>query len=77
MTAPTADGVSIEQRSAVLHVRFDRPARKNSLDAPFVRRIVSDAELSGAVAALVGELAEFREGLPALEERRPARFERR
>jgi enoyl-CoA hydratase/carnithine racemase len=45
MTTPQAsEGVAIESRDGVLRITLDRPSRKNSLDAPPVRRIVRIAQ---------------------------------
>ena len=130
MITPTiSEGVAIECRDGVLRITFDRPARKNSLDPPSMRRKLSgaeaaawgliyravpDEELEATTAALVERIAgaatvafgltkqcihrslqsgladalqnesfalelssrtaDFKEGLLAFKERRPARF---
>jgi len=45
MTAATApEGVAIETSDGALRITLDRPARKNSLDVPAIRRIVAALE---------------------------------
>ena len=45
MTAtPAPEGVSIETGDGALRITLDRPARKNSLDVPAIRRIVAALE---------------------------------
>ena len=68
MTAPTAaDGVEIESSGGVLRITLDRPARKNSLDAAAIRRIVAALEAAATddslrVVVLAGKGADFCSG---------------
>jgi 2-(1,2-epoxy-1,2-dihydrophenyl)acetyl-CoA isomerase len=53
MTTPHAsEGVAIESRDGVLRITLDRPSRKNSLDPPSVRRIVTALEAAATDDAL-------------------------
>lgn len=51
-TAESVDGVAIAQRDGVLRITFDRAARKNSLDVPSVRRIITALEAAATDDAL-------------------------
>ena len=67
MTAAASDGVSIESADGVLRITLDRPARKNSLDAAAVRRIVTALEAAATddalrVVVLSGNGADFCSG---------------
>lgn len=68
MTTPTApEGIAIESQDGVLRITLDRPARKNSLDPPAVRRIVNALEAAATddalrVVLLTGSGADFCSG---------------
>jgi len=67
MTAEASEGLSIESANGVLRITLDRPARKNSLDAAAVRRIVTALEAAATddvlrVVVLSGNGADFCSG---------------
>ena len=68
MTAATAsEGVAIESSGGVLRITLDRPSRKNALDVPAVRRIVTTLETAATddslrVVVLAGRGADFCSG---------------
>ena len=52
----TADGVVVESSDRVLHIRLDRPDRKNALHVPAITRIVralEDAAVDDSLRAIV------------------------
>ena len=65
--AAPAEGVSVEIGDGVLRITLDRPARKNSLDAVAIRRIVAALEAAATddslrVVVLAGRGADFCSG---------------
>jgi 2-(1,2-epoxy-1,2-dihydrophenyl)acetyl-CoA isomerase len=67
MTTDSHEGVAVETRDGVLHLTLDRPAHKNALDTPAVRRIVAALEAAATddslrVVYLTGSGADFCSG---------------
>jgi 2-(1,2-epoxy-1,2-dihydrophenyl)acetyl-CoA isomerase len=68
MTAEiSSEGVACESGDGVLRITLDRPARKNSLDAPAIRRLVTLLETAATddslrVVVLAGRGADFCSG---------------
>jgi len=63
----SSDGIGIETRDGVLRITLDRPAHKNALDVPAIRRIVAALESAATddalrVVLLSGHGADFCSG---------------